>query len=112
MEADKPDQQKWKLVKLDWSRNGSWARDYRNKMRSGQREIKSWKILNSSVSGRENTPRRNPNVTVEVHKKCTQRGVPKDCLNQENQQMAVLRAREGCSLWNRAPEEGPIVSLA
>ncbi|GBM61024.1 hypothetical protein AVEN_16537-1 [Araneus ventricosus] len=58
------------------------------------------KLLYSSVSGRKNTPRRNPNVTCW---KCSKKGhVQREC-------QAITSNQENSSL-NRAPEEGPRVS--
>ncbi|GBM30021.1 Retrovirus-related Pol polyprotein from transposon 297 [Araneus ventricosus] len=58
------------------------------------------KLLNSSVSGSKNTPRRNPNVTCW---KCSKKGhVQRKC-------QAITSIQENSSL-NRAPEEGPRVS--
>ncbi|GBN88021.1 hypothetical protein AVEN_274993-1 [Araneus ventricosus] len=53
------------------------------------------KLLNSSVSGRKNTPRKNPNVTCS---KCSKKGhVQREC-------QAITSNQENSSL-NRAPEE-------
>ncbi|GBM67978.1 hypothetical protein AVEN_218837-1 [Araneus ventricosus] len=58
------------------------------------------KLLNSSVSGRNNTPRRNPNVSCW---KCSKKGhMQREC-------QAITSNQENSSL-NRAPEEGPRVS--
>ncbi|GBN96246.1 hypothetical protein AVEN_242122-1 [Araneus ventricosus] len=58
------------------------------------------KLLNSSVSGRKNTPRQNPNVSCW---KCSKKGhVQREC--QE------ITSNEENSSLNRAPEEGPRVS--
>ncbi|GBL77985.1 hypothetical protein AVEN_41393-1, partial [Araneus ventricosus] len=57
------------------------------------------KLLNSSVSGRKNTPRQNPNVSCW---KCSKKGhVQREC--QE------ITSNEENSSLNRAPEEGPRV---
>ncbi|GBN37192.1 hypothetical protein AVEN_12130-1 [Araneus ventricosus] len=58
------------------------------------------KLLNSSVPGRKNTPRRNPNVTCW---KCSKKGhVQREC-------QAITSNQENSSLY-RAPEGGPRVS--
>ncbi|GBO30287.1 hypothetical protein AVEN_52505-1 [Araneus ventricosus] len=68
-------------------------------------------LLKSSVAGKKNTPRRNPNVTCW---KCNKKGhVQRECQaitsNQEKLTNGCLAGRRLPSL-NRAPEEGPRVS--
>ncbi|GBO39596.1 hypothetical protein AVEN_167028-1 [Araneus ventricosus] len=65
------------------------------------------KLLNSSVAGKKNTPRRNPNVTCW---KCNKKGhVPGDYFEPGKLTNGCLAGRRLPSL-NRAPEEGPRVS--
>ncbi|GBM70786.1 hypothetical protein AVEN_127334-1 [Araneus ventricosus] len=69
------------------------------------------KLLNSSVAGKKNTPRRNSNVT---RWKCNKKGyVQKECQaitsNQEKLTYGCLAGRRLPSL-NKSPEEGPRVS--